>query len=76
MAVTSTNGKRFNPLSLDAVAFLLADVCGALDPHLDGKATPSHRRELYARESDDGSLRATLAAKYPATKLSAMLAAN
>jgi MFS family permease len=35
MAVTSTNGKRFNPLSLDAINFLLADVRGALGPYLN-----------------------------------------
>jgi MFS family permease len=35
MAVTSTNGKRFNPLSLDALNFLLADVRGALGPYLN-----------------------------------------
>jgi MFS family permease len=35
MAVTSAEGKRFNPLSLDAVNFLLADVRGALGPYLN-----------------------------------------
>jgi predicted MFS family arabinose efflux permease len=35
MAVTSTEGKRFNPLSLDAINFLLADVRGALGPYLN-----------------------------------------
>ena len=35
MAVTSTKSKRFNPLSLDAVNFLLADVRGALGPYLN-----------------------------------------
>ena len=35
VAVTSTNGKRFNPLSLDAVNFLLADVRGAIGPYLN-----------------------------------------
>jgi hypothetical protein len=33
--VTSTEGRRFNPLSLDAVNFLLADVRGALGPYLN-----------------------------------------
>jgi MFS family permease len=33
--VTSAEGKRFNPLSLDAVNFLLADVRGALGPYLN-----------------------------------------
>jgi MFS family permease len=33
--VTSTKGRRFNPLSLDAVNFLLADVRGALGPYLN-----------------------------------------
>jgi MFS family permease len=33
--VTSTEGRRFNPLSLDAVNFLLADVRGALGPFLN-----------------------------------------
>jgi predicted MFS family arabinose efflux permease len=33
--VTSTAGRRFNPLSLDAVNFLLADVRGALGPYLN-----------------------------------------
>ena len=33
MAVTSN--KRFNPLSLDAINFLLADVRGALGPYLN-----------------------------------------
>jgi len=35
MVVTSTNGKRFNPRSLDAINFLLADVRGALGPYLN-----------------------------------------
>ena len=35
MAVTSTGGKSFNPLSLDAVNFLLADVRGAFGPFLN-----------------------------------------
>jgi hypothetical protein len=35
VAVTSADGKRFNPLSLDAVNFLLADVRGALGPYLN-----------------------------------------
>jgi MFS family permease len=35
VALTSTEGKRFNPLSLDAVNFLLADVRGALGPYLN-----------------------------------------
>src|SRR6202171_3890472 len=35
MAVTSTRSKRFNPFSLDAVNFLLADVRGALGPFLN-----------------------------------------
>ncbi len=35
MAVRSTNSKRFNPLSLDAINFLLADVRGALGPYLN-----------------------------------------
>ena len=35
MAVTSAVGKRFNPLSLDAANFLLADVRGALGPYLN-----------------------------------------
>ena len=35
MAVTSTKGKRFNPLSLDAVNFLAADVRGAVGPFLN-----------------------------------------
>ena len=35
MAVTPTEGKRFIPLSLDAVNFLLADVRGALGPYLN-----------------------------------------
>jgi predicted MFS family arabinose efflux permease len=33
--VTSTRSRRFNPLSLDAVNFLLADVRGALGPFLN-----------------------------------------
>jgi MFS family permease len=33
--MTSTRRKRFNPLSLDAVNFLLADVRGALGPYLN-----------------------------------------
>jgi MFS family permease len=33
--VTSAERKRFNPLSLDAVNFLLADVRGALGPYLN-----------------------------------------
>jgi MFS family permease len=33
--VTSAEGKCFNPLSLDAVNFLLADVRGALGPYLN-----------------------------------------
>jgi MFS family permease len=35
MAVTSTKRKRFNPLSLDAINFLLADVRGAMGPYLN-----------------------------------------
>ena len=35
VAVTSTNSKRFNPFSLDAINFLLADVRGALGPYLN-----------------------------------------
>jgi MFS family permease len=35
MAVTSTKSKGFNPLSLDAVNFLLSDVRGALGPYLN-----------------------------------------
>ena len=35
MAVTSTKSKHFNPLSLDAINFLLADVRGALGPYLN-----------------------------------------
>ena len=35
MAVTSTKGRRFNPFSLDAINFLLADVRGALGPYLN-----------------------------------------
>jgi MFS family permease len=35
VAVTSTASKRFNPFSLDALNFLLADVRGALGPYLN-----------------------------------------
>jgi MFS family permease len=35
MAVTSSKSKCFNPLSLDAINFLLADVRGALGPYLN-----------------------------------------
>ena len=35
MGVTSDAGRRFNPLSLDAINFLLADVRGALGPYLN-----------------------------------------
>ena len=35
MAVTSTRRKGFNPLSLDAINFLLADVRGAVGPYLN-----------------------------------------
>ena len=35
MAVKSTNGKPFNPYSLDAINFLLADVRGAIGPYLN-----------------------------------------
>jgi MFS family permease len=35
MAVTSTKRKGFNPLSLDAINFLLADVRGAVGPYLN-----------------------------------------
>jgi MFS family permease len=35
VAVTSTKSKRFNPLSLDAVNFLSADVRGAVGPFLN-----------------------------------------
>ena len=35
MAVTSPKSKRFNPFSLDAINFLLADVRGALGPYLN-----------------------------------------
>lgn len=34
-AVTTTQSKRFSPLSLDAINFLLADVRGALGPYLN-----------------------------------------
>ena len=33
--MTSAKSRRFNPLSLDAVNFLLADVRGALGPYLN-----------------------------------------
>ena len=33
--MTSTRNKRFNPFSLDAINFLLADVRGALGPYLN-----------------------------------------
>jgi hypothetical protein len=35
MAVKATKSKGFNPLSLDAINFLLADVRGALGPYLN-----------------------------------------
>jgi MFS family permease len=35
VAVTSTKSQRFNPFSLDATNFLLADVRGALGPYLN-----------------------------------------
>jgi hypothetical protein len=35
VVVTPTEGRRFIPLSLDAVNFLLADVRGALGPYLN-----------------------------------------
>ena len=35
MVVTAARERRFNPLSLDAVNFLLADVRGALGPYLN-----------------------------------------
>ncbi len=35
MAVTLTASRRFNPFSLDAINFLLADVRGALGPYLN-----------------------------------------
>ena len=35
MAMTSTKSKHFNPISLDAINFLLADVRGALGPYLN-----------------------------------------
>ena len=35
MAVTSIKSERFNPLSLDAVNFLAADVRGAVGPFLN-----------------------------------------
>jgi MFS family permease len=35
MAVTSTKGGHFSPLSLDAINFLLSDVRGALGPYLN-----------------------------------------
>ena len=35
MAVTPARGARFNPVSLDAINFLLADVRGALGPYLN-----------------------------------------
>jgi hypothetical protein len=35
MAVTLTTSKPFNPFSLDAINFLLADVRGALGPYLN-----------------------------------------
>src|SRR5271156_7155046 len=35
MSVTSTKERSFNPLSLDAINFLLADVRGALGPYLN-----------------------------------------
>ena len=33
--MTSARGARFNPVSLDAINFLLADVRGALGPYLN-----------------------------------------
>jgi MFS family permease len=35
IAVTTATARRFNPLSLDAINFLLADVRGALGPYLN-----------------------------------------
>jgi hypothetical protein len=35
MAMTSIKSKQFNPVSLDAINFLLADVRGALGPYLN-----------------------------------------
>jgi hypothetical protein len=35
MAVNSTKNERFNPFSLDAINFLLADVRGAVGPYLN-----------------------------------------
>jgi MFS family permease len=35
VALTSTKSRRFNPVSLDAVNFLLADVRGAVGPYLN-----------------------------------------
>ncbi len=35
MAMTSAETKRFNPLSLDAINFLAADVRGAVGPYLN-----------------------------------------
>jgi hypothetical protein len=35
MAVNSTKSERFNPFSLDAINFLLADVRGAVGPYLN-----------------------------------------
>jgi MFS family permease len=35
VAVTSARGARFNPVSLDAINFLLADVRGAIGPYLN-----------------------------------------
>jgi hypothetical protein len=40
--MTSTPRKRFNPFSLDAINFLLADVRGALGPYL-GQSTGCSR---------------------------------
>lgn len=35
MVLTSTKSERFQPFSLDAINFLLADVRGALGPYLN-----------------------------------------
>ena len=46
MAVRSTQSRGFNPLSLDAINFLLADVRGALGPCLNAfLVTQQHRSQ-------------------------------
>ena len=62
MAVTST---KFNPLSLDAINFLLADVRGAVGPYLNVfLVTQQHWSQSQAWQAEDCGRQMTLESRF------------